>query len=666
MDIQARWQRWRALVRSAADAWRIYAPAWLSSLTLHALIFTLLMLVAVGDRDPADLLTLILDSNKQDETEPLLESQELVTSEIPRPDVGSTGNGNPDAPLTAAPLVAAALVEPAELKVESAGVRETVERVTIQEDLRVATAPRFAETLTIRGAAGAGATGTMGAVDRITQEIMLSLDERRTLVVWFFDQSGSLERQRAEIVRRFDRIYEELGVLEAAGNPAFQKHEAKPLLSAVVAFGEHVSFLTPKPTDDVEEVKAAVTGLKTDESGIERTFQAVHQAASRYKPFRLQEPRRNVMFVIFTDEVGDDESELEAAVSICRQHAIPVYCVGVPAPFGRREAYVKYVDPDPKFDQSPQWIPVRQGPESFLPELVNIGSEFTDEPMDSGFGPYSLTRLCYETGGIYFAVHPSRDERRTLSRHETPLLSARLSHFFDPQVMLNYRPDYGSTKQYKKLLAENKARRALVEAAQTSWITPMERPQLVFPKLNDADLSNRLSQAQHAAAVLEPKIERLYQTLKSGEADRVRLAKPRWQAGYDLSMGRVLAVKVRTEGYNTMLAKAKQGMKFSEADSDTWQLAPANDLGGNAALEKLAEHGRMYLARVVSEHPGTPWALLAEKELKQPFGWTWKEGHTGVNAPKVAANNGNNAPRRPRNDRPNQIPRPERRPPPKL
>jgi hypothetical protein len=216
-----------------------------------------------------------------------------------------------------------------------------------------------------------------------------------------------------------------------------------------------------------------------------------------------------------------------------------------------------------------------------------------------------------------------------------------LSHFFDPQVMLNYRPDYGSTKQYKKLLAENKARRALVEAAQTSWITPMERPQLVFPKLNDADLSNRLSQAQHAAAVLEPKIERLYHTLKSGEADRARLAKPRWQAGYDLSMGRVLAVKVRTEGYNTML-------------------------GSNAALEKLAEHGRMYLTRVVSEHPGTPWALLAEKELKQPFGWTWKEGHTGVNAPKVAANGGNNSPRPPRNDRPNQIPRPERRPPPKL
>ena len=56
------------------------------------------------------------------------------------------------------------------------------------------------------------------------------------------------------------------------------------------------------------------------------------------------------------------------------------------------------------------------------------------------------------------------------------MLGAQLSHFFDPQVMLNYRPDYVSIKEYQKLLTENKARAALVQAAQMSWLTPMERP----------------------------------------------------------------------------------------------------------------------------------------------------------------------------------------------
>ena len=37
--------------------------------------------------------------------------------------------------------------------------------------------------------------------------------------------------------------------------------------------------------------------------------------------------------------------------------------------------------------------------------------------------------------------------------------------------------------------------------------------------------------------MLEPKIAQIYEMLKQGEKDRPRLTRPRWQAGYDLSMG---------------------------------------------------------------------------------------------------------------------------------
>ena len=63
---------------------------------------------------------------------------------------------------------------------------------------------------------------------------------------------------------------------------------------------------------------------------------------------------------------------LDQAVDVCRKYEMPVYVVGVPAPFGRETAYVKYIDPDPKFDQSPQWAPVHQGPESLLPERLML------------------------------------------------------------------------------------------------------------------------------------------------------------------------------------------------------------------------------------------------------------------------------------------------------
>ena len=99
------------------------------------------------------------------------------------------------------------------------------------------------------------------------------------------------------------------------------------------------------------------------------------------------------------------------AVDICRKYEMPVYVIGVPAPFGRETAYVKWVDPDPKFDQSPQWAPVHQGPESLLPERIKLlfgGTQELEEQMDSGFGPFGLCRLAYETGGLYFTVHPNR------------------------------------------------------------------------------------------------------------------------------------------------------------------------------------------------------------------------------------------------------------------
>ena len=113
----------------------------------------------------------------------------------------------------------------------------------------------------------------------------------------------------------------------------------------------------------------------------------------------------------------------------------------------------------------------------------------------------------------------------------------------------------------------------------------------------------------------------MYETLSQGEKDRPRLTVPRWQAGYDLSMGRVLALKVRTEGYNAMLAKAKQGMRFQDPKNDTWELVPRRrDQRRQRAGEAGRARPRQYLERVVKEHPGTPWALHGRERAEAAAG----------------------------------------------
>jgi hypothetical protein len=520
---------------------------------------------------------------------------------------------------------------------------------------------------------GNGTTGAMGAIDRITHEILNSLQERKTLVVWVFDQSVSLNRQRSQIHDRFDRIYEELGVIEAAGNKAFAKHDDKPLLTSVVAFGKDVSLRTKEPTDSLDEIKKAVKNIEQDESGIERIFTAIAMSVDKYKTFRVPdeatgEPKRNVMVVVFTDEVGEDQDGLEATIKLCRRYGTPTYVVGTPAPFGQKKLMVKWVDPDPKFDQTPGWGEVDQGPETLFPERVKLnfaGTREEDEPIDSGFGPYALTRLCWETGGIYFSSHANRKVGQAVTKDEVDPYSSYIKYFFDPAVMRKYRPEYLSPQEQVRRISMSKSRQALVQAAEMSAVGRIERPTLRFVKSDEAAFSNALTEAQKAAAVLEPQINRLYETLKIGEGDRANETTPRWQAGYDLAMGRVLAVKARTEAYNAMLAEAKRGLKPKDDKNNTWTLKPSDKITVGSQIEKNGKQAREYLERVIREHPETPWAMIAKRELEEPIGWEWSESFTDLSPRREAmGNNNNNAPA---NDRLNMLKKgPERRPVPKL
>lgn len=534
---------------------------------------------------------------------------------------------------------------------------------SVQEfDRTVLQGPNIPANVIVKGAGSVGTTGAMGAVDRITHEILLSLDERPTLVIWLFDQSGSLKPQRESIAKRFDRVYEELGIIEKSGNEAFQ-HGEKPLLTAIAQFGSTVELLTPKATDDLAEIKAAVRAIGDDAGGQENVFQSVGFLAEKFRHQRLAKPRRNVMIVVFTDEAGDDIDALDATVDVCRKYEMPVYVIGVPAPFGRRTAYVKWVDPDPSFDQSPQKAPVHQGPESLLPERIMLlfgGRAEDEEQMDSGFGPYGLCRLAYETGGLYFTVHPNRKTGERIEMWETAAMSSHLVSFFDERLMRNYRPDYVSAKDYFQLVKSNAAHAALVEASQLSATTPMENVRLRFPRIDEAQLARDLSEAQKAAAKLEPKTNALVAILRQGERDREKVTTPRLQAGFDLAIGRALAVNVRTEGYNAMLAQAKQGLKFKNEQSDTWVLRPATSVTISSALAKDADDAKKYLERVVAEHQGTPWAAEAAAELRQPLGWAWHEEFTDVAGRLARAEANRN---RPRPERPDPPRKPRRDPP---
>jgi len=605
-------------------------PAWVVSLLLHVVVLLGLAMVAL--REPGRTSPAITIVQPQEAVEDILElPREMVVADDPEASAGAESDQSLDVAQALAPTLSE------EPKVVLEVQPDLVATVAVEPLDELPTAAVLDESLVVRRAVSAGTTGAAGAVDRLTGEIAAALDAGPTVVCWVFDQSVSLAGQRKAIASRLDRVYDELG----ANRSGSRKPDLKNM---VIAYGKTVSLVL-KATDDTAAVTKAIESIPVDDSGIEMTFTAIRSAAAEASIFR-RAPRRNVLIIVFTDEVGNDQAEVDKTAVYCRNQGMPVYVVGVPAPFGMREVKFKFVDFDPKYDQDVQWGVVEQGPETLYPEVVRVHSgSLADEAIDSGFGPYSLSKLCAATGGIYFAVHANRGARGRVTNDQTAAMSSQLRYFFDPDVMRDYQPDYQSAAVIDKKLAENKAKKVLVEAARSVEISPMESPTMVFPRKDDASLSQLLADAQKMAARIQPRLDMLAELLRSGLSDRGAVKEKRWQAGYDLSLGRVLAVKVRTDAYNAMLAQAKGGMKFKDAKSDTWELKESEDVSQvGSQTEKTAKQALAILERVVQEHPGTPWALLAAEELKRPLGYTWVEKHTGVNDPKKEGGGGGNPP----------------------
>ena len=530
----------------------------------------------------------------------------------------------------------------------------------------------FAEFAT-KGTAGTSVAKASGAIDRISQEILLSLEDNKTLVVWLFDQSISLLEQRSSIEKRLGKVYSDLRDAGVLGKEDVKQLQQFRLQTDVIAFGKDINPMLKRPASNFEQVQTAIGEIQQDDSGIENVMTAVMMAANKYKNLHKIDSetgkrKRNVLLIVVSDEAGDDVSLTDQAIKVCRSDQIPVSVIGVPAPFGRRETEVKWVDPDPQYDQVPQVALVNQGPESLMPERLRLDftGNFDDLNMiDSGFGPFDLTKLSYQTGGTYFAVHPNRG-KGTVGWNEVSNYSAFLRYFFDSEVMKPYRPDYVTRGEYQQMITASRMRGALVKAATFTSTGALARPKLRFAKFTEAQFVNDVSRAQRSAAIVEPKLNQLYDMLKVGEQDRPQESSPRWQAGYDLAIGRALAAKIRAETYNMMLALVKTKLKFDPPkgedvpQNNTWVLRPANTIETGSRGEKLAEKAKAYLQRVIADHPDTPWALIAERELDTPIGWSWRQTYTSPPGERKPRPNKNDPPKKPMKEPL------KKRPPPKL
>jgi hypothetical protein len=477
--------------------------------------------------------------------------------------------------------------------------------------------------------------GIEGSVDRITAELLHQLNKGALLVVWLFDATGSLKERNAEIFDRFNRIY---GELDGLG-----KLKEDLLLNAVVSFGQGVDFLSDKPTADINVLKAAVQKVGGDETGEENIFTAVRMAASKYRRFQTHN-NRNLIIILITDEIGDDLPAIDECLQVVKRSKIPVYVLGPMAPFGRKSVNMTWVD-QPTGERFQ--VPIDRGPESVLPEYLHLPYWTASPKYDlfpSGFGPYGLSLLAHASGGIYFLfddgiVPGPKFQRDVLSR---------------------YHPEYLSLSQYNKMVGDHPLRRAILDAVQAGQ-GALGQPRMSFPA---EDLNASLSEAQKTASETTNVVERAIAVLQAVAKERAGEPDERWQAHYDLMLGRLLATRLRADEYNWALAQMKVNPLPLKGKNNYWKLSPdrsvkfgqptkqdskgksKRDSKANEKAQEEAKSAIELLDRVVKEHPDTPWAVLAKEEINIPLGYKWEDYFVEPPPPNNTPEAMNNAKRR--------------------
>jgi hypothetical protein len=430
------------------------------------------------------------------------------------------------------------------------------------------------------------------AIERIGAEIRDALSLNKTLVVLLVEQtapsSSLVERittQTSPLVHNLCAVYP--GQFEIA----------------VIGYGNDVNFLTPAPTSDAGQIESALNAIKQTSGDKANVFAAFNAAIEKFLPYRSR--GYEVIFVVAGNSSGDDPNLADPAIIALKRAAVPVYGIAPAIPFGL-----------PSKNRGPQQAAAERRVESFAPERIQLalpGNQSAADLIDSGYGPFGLERICRMTRGKLFRI-------RNIEPPDWETDSA--AGDIKPDLLAKYAPDYIDQDDYQRLLAANKCRQALHDAALLPPSAGLESVRTEFPKQQDeAALAKIITTAQKAAAIDDQPIQKLYDTLIAAEADRPKLTGARWQAGYDLAIGQALAAKARLDGYNAMLALLKQGKVFANPDSTRWILEPADEIAANSVLDKMAKKSRVYLERVVAEHPGTPWATIAKRELRFPAGW---------------------------------------------
>ncbi|WP_339732773.1 VWA domain-containing protein [uncultured Gimesia sp.] len=607
--------------------------AFFTSLIVHAVILFAMGMIHhhLTENEPEVAIETIFDDERdQAEFEQVLET-ELSVSENLSVTPGGTVSTNVGA--STAPAISSQKIEKSE-SLKEPEIKITAGEITapgddiLGEDLGVGE---------VTGEVGAVVAGYGTAMSRISKELIRIMREEKILVVWLFDESGSMKDDQKEIRDNFNKIYGELGI--AVKQEAKTRARDQTLQTAILSYGAGVHVHTAKPTTDLKDVQEAITKIPIDESGKENMCQTIAATIDKYTVMARKTDRR-LCIVLVTDESGDDGAAVEEVITRAKRLKTPIYILGRESVFGY--PYARQIWRDKVYGLD-HWIQINRGPETAFPESLQYdGLHGRWDSFSAGFGPYEQVRIARETGGIFFVL-PGKEARLSGAGKD----EARQFRFQD---MKEYQPLLMSRREYDATRSASKFRTAIWKVIVT--LNPHLDKQLNirehhYPvkKKEFYDIgSKEVPKAIRAMGLLQKAVD----ILESIKPLRAQEKSPRWRAAYDLTLAQCQAYRVRLFQYCLAMDQhAKNMPPLKEKKNNEWNVRrvkkilppdPVQVKLTKVNVEKLNEQlkkAETQYKLVIKEHPGTPWAQRAQYELNGGFGMQFDEGFRDPRYSKV-------------------------------
>ncbi len=495
--------------------------------------------------------------------------------------------------------------------------KESANATEISIDHPLAGVPSFNELVEqipdgqMKGEARAVVDDYKEAMDRISQELVMMMENGPVLVIWAFDESGSMKDDQAEIRERINNVYLQLGLVG--------RDKRQWLETAIISYGEKLHTLTSRPTSDISEIRKAIDSIPEDKSGLEMMCQAVGYAVAGFREY-AQRTRRQMALILVTDESGEQKNNwdyLEQAIAEAKAAKCRIYVLGREAVFGYPYVFIRWKHPQ---TNRPYWLRINRGPETAFVEQLQIdGFRRRHDAFPSGFGPYEQCRMARETSGIFFML-PSlesalvRGEKRKYQLEIMRPYRPNLSHRAE---LLEYREKYPLRATIWKCIYDldpyNKNISAQIEMRIHFSI---QFPEFVRQA--------RIEQAKATKFLVY--LANVQKAMEAGAQYREQEDDPRWQANYDLIYAQLVAYQARIWEYGASLEEFIKKPKTAPLTKSS----PTRHLVHWDVVTRpqvLTEESKPYIDRanelfklVISNHPGTPWAGRAQGEMRRGYG----------------------------------------------